>query len=278
MHRGVDEGPSAAPGTRGLGHHEAVNLLPTPEVTLSDADVADALERAVGIINPLLDVLYGTDPLGLKRRDTDLDDGPLDKVADGLSWALSVADVPGTRGWDNLDTAARIRWWVRRVGTLNTVVVASPGVFGALARGLPIQDLLGFVNQAIVLCAVARELGVTNLDTQVRMLAEVLCERDLSGVECGEHLQLEPLPRTPLGVAKALWQLAGLFDAIGDEIAKRPHPRKPLRYLAMLPGIGGAAAFFGERRALERAAEDACRWLEDHPHGVGEDSGPSPQS
>lgn len=244
-----------------------VSLLPTPEVTLSDTGVADALERAVGIINPLLDVLWGTDPLGLKRRDADSDDGPLDKVADGLSWALNAADVPGTRGWDDLDTDARIRWWVRRVGALNTVVVASPGVFGALARGLPIQDLLGFVNQAMVLCAVARELGVTNLDTQVRMLAEVLCERDLSDAERGEHPQSEPIPRTPVGVAKALWQLAGLFDAIGDELAKRPHPSRPLRYLAMLPGIGGAAAFLGERRALERAAEDACRWLEDHAGG-----------
>ncbi len=255
-----------------------MNLLPTPEVTLSDTDVADALERAVEIINPLLDVLWGTDPLGLKRRDADFEEGPLDKVADGLSWALNVADVPGTHGWDDLDTDARIQWWVRRVGALNTVVVAFPGVLGALARGLPIQDLLGFVNQAIVLCAVARELGVTDLDTQVRMLAEVLCERDLSGVERGERPPLESIPRTPIGVAKALWHLAGLFDAISDELAKRPHPRKPLRYLAMLPGIGGAAAFFGEWRALERAAEDASRWLENHPHGVGEAPGPSRQS
>jgi hypothetical protein len=42
------------------------------------------------------------------------------------------------------------------VGALDTVLVAFPGVFGVVADRLPIQDVLGFTNQAIVLCAVAR--------------------------------------------------------------------------------------------------------------------------
>lgn len=243
-----------------------VNLLPTPTVTIRDSDVEDTLGRAVRIINPLLDVLWGTDPLGLKQRDIDFAGGPLDTVADGVSWVLNAADVPGTPGWDDLDTDARIRWWVRRVGALNTVVVAFPGVLGAVARGLPIQDLLGFVNQAIVLCAVARELGVTDLDTQARMLAEVLCGRDLSE-DGGEHEPTEPISRTPVGIAKALWRLVGLFDAIGDEIAKRPQPSAPFRYLGMLPAVGAVVSYFGEGRALARAAKEARRWVESQPVG-----------
>ncbi len=257
--------PAGSLRIESVGHYGTVKLLPTPEVTIGDADVEDALQRAVRIINPLLDVLWGTDPLGLKRRTLDFGNGPLDKLADGVSWTLNAADVPGTPGWDNLDIDARIHWWVRRVGALNTVAVAFPGVLGVLGRVLPIQDLLGFVNQSIVLCAVARELGVTDPDSQARLLAEVLCQRDLSIIEPADDRPVEPIARTPLGIAKALWKLTGLFDAIGDELAKRPHPTTPFRYLGMLPGLGAIASYFGEECALARAAKDARRWVESHP-------------
>lgn len=242
-----------------------MNLLPTPEVTISDSDVEDALRRAVGIINPLLDVL-SSDPLRVKRRTPDFADGPLDKVADGLAWALNVADVPGTSAWDDLDVDARIHWWVRRVGALSTVAVAFPGVLGAVGRTLPVQDLLGFASQAIVLCAVARELGVTEPAGQVRLLAEVLCDRDFTDTDTDADADepAEPISRTPLGIAKALWRLVGLFDAIGDEVAKRPHPRGPFRYLGMLPGVGAFASYIGEGHALSRAARDARRWVDRH--------------
>ncbi len=157
-----------------------MSLLPIPEVTISDAAVDDALGRAVRVINPLLDVLWGTDPLGLKRRGPGPGDGPLDKVADGFGWVLNAADVPGTLAWDDMDVDARINWWVWRVGALNTVAVAFPGVLGAVGRRLPIQDLLGFASQALVLCAVARELGVSDHRSQVDMLAAVLCDRTVS--------------------------------------------------------------------------------------------------
>lgn len=240
--------------------------LQPPTVTITDAAVETTLGRAVRIINPLLDVLWGTDPLGLKRRRSDTDDGPLDKVADGFAWALNAADVPGTSAWDDMDADARIHWWVWRVGALNTVAVAFPGVLGAVGRRLPIQDLLGFVSQAIVLCAVARELGVSDYRPQVRMLAAVLCGRDLAGVGdgAGPDLPSVEISRTPLGIAKALWNLVGLFDAVSDELAKRPHPRAPFRYLGMLPGVGAIAAYFGEYGALVRAAKAGRHWVGRH--------------
>lgn len=236
-----------------------MKLLPTPDVTISDQAVVDVLRRAVGIINPLLDAL-GSDPLRVKRRAADFDEGPLDRVADGVTWALNAADVPGTLAWDDLDADARIRWWVRRVGALSTVAVAFPGVLGAVGRTLPIQDLLGFTSQAIVLCAVARELGVTDRDAQARMLAEVLCARDFSDTTPTGGPDEESQ-----GIIRSLWRLVGLFDAIGDEIGKRPHPSTPFRVLGMLPGVGAVASYLGEGCALSRAAGQARRWVERHP-------------
>ncbi|MDF2823633.1 MAG: hypothetical protein K0R68_1041, partial [Mycobacterium sp.] len=98
-----------------------MNLLPTPEATLRDDDVEDALARAVKIIGPLLDLLWGTDPLGLKRRPraADADTGPLEKVAGGIGWALNAADVPGTDAREDMDVDARISWWIWRVGAVN---------------------------------------------------------------------------------------------------------------------------------------------------------------
>lgn len=227
------------------------SLLPAPDVHITDAGVETALTAAVRIINPLLDVLWGTDPLDLKRSD------------DGIGRVLNAIDVPGTKSWDDMDTDARIDWWVRRVGAVNTVAVAFPGVLGVVGRTLPIQDLLGFVSQAAVLCAVARELGVTDQRTQVRMLSSVLCDRDLSVVvyRRPSDRRLAVIPDNPVGIVKALWNLVGLFDAISDELAKRPHPRAPFRYLGMLPAVGVLAAYFGEWGALSRAAKSGRRWL-----------------
>lgn len=230
-----------------------MKLLPTPDVTLGDAEVEDALERAVAVINPLLDVLWGTDPLGLKRQ----------KPPNVVSRVLNAADVPGTIAWDELSVDDRIDWWLWRVGALNTVAVAFPGVLGVVGRRLPIQDLLGFASQAVVLCAVARELGVTDQRRQARMLASVLCGRDLSVVvHEADGKPPVSIPFTARGIASALWKLVGVLDAVGDELAKRPHPRAPFRYVAMLPAVGVVAAYLGECGALSRAAKAGRRWVE----------------
>ncbi|CAN5486773.1 hypothetical protein BH10ACT9_BH10ACT9_15380 [soil metagenome] len=242
-----------------------MNLLPTPDVAINDADVADALDRAVRIINPLLTALWDTDPLGLKRRNVSAGDGPLDKAADAISWALNTADVPGTPAWDEMDLDARIDWWVHRVGALNTVAVAYPGVLGVLGDQLPLQDLLGFANQALVLCAVARESGVTDHGLQVRMLAAVLCHRELGADDLdGDGGPRREIPRTPMGIAKALWELMGLVNAVAAELAKRPHPRAVFRYLGMLPAVGAVVDYFGEWGALARAAKAGRHWITQH--------------
>ncbi len=241
----------------------------TPTAVIDDADVAGALTRAVHVINPLVDVLSRADPLGLKGRTRrpHSSNGSLGKALDAAAWVLDAADVPGTQAWAEKDLDGRIHWWVRRVGALNTVLVAAPGVFGAAADRLPVQDVLGFANQAIVLCAVARECGLVDYRLQVRLLGAVLCDRDLT--ESLDDAEVAPNPvvaeAESRSFGKSLWHLVGVLRAIGEELVKRPRPRRVYQYLGMLPAVGAVAEYFGEYGALLRAAKEGRRWIERLP-------------
>lgn len=235
---------------------------------MSDDEVAAILQRTVKLVDPLLDVLAEVDLLGLKKRSRNLadGDGPLDKAQDAVAWALNAVNVPGTQAWDGMTVEARVNWWVHRVGALNTVLVAYPGVLGALVDRLPIQDFLGFTSQAIMLCAVAREHGVDDVSYQVRLLAAVLCDRDLSQDGQLPEVVVPPSESEPPSVVPpALWRLAGLVRGVAEEIAKRPHPRRFYRVLGMLPAVGAIADYFGEYGALVRTAKAGQRWIGRHP-------------
>lgn len=242
-----------------------MGLSVMPNAHLSDADVADVLRRAVTVAGVILDLLAEADPLGLRRRTHDLRDsagsGCPGRVLDLAARVLDCADLPGTQSWDRKDRKARIHWWVRRVGALDTVLVAFPGVFGILAKRLPIQDVFGFANQTLVLCAVAREYGITDAPTQVRLLASVLCGREFDksfAATDPEEAWPELSDRSLVG---KLWHLAGILNAVGDELSKRPYPRTVFRYVGMLPWIGAVAAYLGEYGALVRAAAAGETWI-----------------
>lgn len=236
---------------------------------MEDRTVASALRKAVAIIDPVLTVLADRDPVGLKartfRRPTE-NDTALDKVLDALAKALNVTDFPGTEAWQKLSGDARSEWWVARIGALNTVAVAFPGVFGVLVNRLPLQDLLGFANQAMVLVAVARENGVTDRDAHVRMLAKVLCERDidLSAPAPTPVVTEEKTPdrdRGPFALLHAMWDVASVLRDVSGELAKRPRSRAVFRWISAIPLIGGVASYIGERGALSRAAKQGRQWV-----------------
>ena len=114
-------------------------LIPMPTAVIDDADVACALSRAVRVINPVVDLLSRADPFGLKGRSHRIgdSDGSVDKALDALAWVLNTADVPGTQAWADMTLDDRVNWWVRRVGAVDNVLVAFPGVLGAVADRLP---------------------------------------------------------------------------------------------------------------------------------------------
>lgn len=235
-----------------------------PHTTLTDDDVAGALRRAVDLINPILDLLSQTDPLQIKERTRHPGESQSTggRVLDAMAWLVNAADIPGTANWRAMDVDARVNWWVWRVGALDTLVVAFPGTLGIVADRLGIQDLLGFTSQAIVLCAVARELGVTDRHRQVELLGSILCDRQLSATPTDDApTAAAPSGWYPVALVKSVWHLAAVLGAISTELTKRPHPTRIFRYLGMLPGIGAVADYFGEYTALIRAAQQAQRLL-----------------
>ena len=254
---------------------------------MDDHTVASALDRAVAIIDPVLDVLAARDPLGLKartHRTPGEDDGVVDKVVGALASALNATDFPGTEAWEKLDAEARSEWWVARIGALNTVAVAFPGVFGVLVNRLPLQDLLGFANQAMVLVAVAREAGVTDRSAHVQLLGSVLCERDLDPsapvAEKERKEQKDGRGRGPFALLRAMWDVASVLRDVSSELAKRPHSRAVFRVISAIPVVGGVASYIGERGALSRAAKQGRRWVAEHkkkqmPGNADEPSSPA---
>ncbi|NIL81712.1 hypothetical protein [Rhodococcoides kroppenstedtii] len=245
---------------------------------LGDQRVAGVLRAAVRVIDPMLELLADRDPLGIKRRTftdagTGGSTGSVDTALNAVAKVFDAADTPGTKSWESMTVDQRVNWWVRRVGGISTVAVAFPGIFGVLARRLPLGDVLGFANQAIVLVAVAREYGIDDRDEQVRLLASVLCNRELpvgasvdapAPQEAAEEEQRgsQRLSRSPFALLSTLWSVTKILRAVTDELDKRPRSRTVYRWLGNLPVVGAVAGYFGERGALVRAAKSGRTWIE----------------
>ncbi|MYR06457.1 hypothetical protein GTV32_09090 [Gordonia sp. SID5947] len=242
--------------------------------TMSDAQVAGVLDRAVAGINPVLDTLAKRDPLGLKQHtfhDDRHQDSKVQRALHLLADALDVTDWPGTKGWSERSMNSRADWWMSRIGAVNNIAVAYPGLLGAWTRRLPLSSTLGFANQALVLVAIAREYGVTERSRQVELLAAVLCGRIIdrkdSGADTRPPLPTETVQRrhTLLG---AVWETAKVLRALTGEIERRPGAPGPLRLLAYIPIVGAPATYIGERFALAQATRQARKWIADHPGAI----------
>ncbi|MGF7121107.1 hypothetical protein [Rhodococcus sp. BE178] len=232
----------------------------------SDRTVAVLLDQAAWGISPVLDVLH-LDPLGIKARTFEppsaADRALAEKVLDAAAWVLDELTVPGTAAWERSSAADRADWWVTRLGALNTVAVAFPGVLGALVGRLPIQDLLGFANQALVLVAVAREYGVEDRARQVDLLAAVLCRRELDArpiLECSSRHEDAERDHAagwrPFAVVGSMWRTAHTVRGLLSEIERRPRGSGPYRVLGRLPVVGALAEYLGERGALAEVASE----------------------
>ena len=246
--------------------------LPLPPVkSLSDNDVARLLYPATGAIDLLLDAV-DSDPLGIKGRTFDgarkhsveSDEALVAKVIgtiDGsLVWAADATGLPGTAKWSDWTPDQRREWWIGRVGALTTVGVAYPGVFGALVNRLPIQTVLGFGHQAILLCAVARAYGIDDRYRQTDLLAEVLCGRTLSSrtLLTGETEDRERSAKND-ALVKQMWTGLEKSRAVLGELERRPSSKQPWRMLSGLPLIGAVASYIGETGALRRASDAVVR-------------------
>lgn len=259
---------------------------------IADSTIVSVLDRAVAGINPVLDTIALRDPLGLKGTTFGAPDGEagersrLRAVAGALQKAfgkvLDLVEVPGTRGWANLSIDKRASWWVSRIGALNTVAVAFPGIFGLWARRLPVTEVLGLANQAMVLVAVSRELGVTDRSAQVRMLSELLFGRpigvaaseapvlaaaDVNGSAPAALAEQDPEKRSR-SLLRTLWGTGQKLRSLDNELDHRELPNRFFRFVSNFPVIGAPATYIGERLALGRAAKQARNWIAAHPDAV----------
>ena len=252
---------------------------------ISDKAVVATLRPFVRASAPMLTALRESDPLGLARKllpgapaddeDGDLDRGFLRKLAE----RLETVKLPGTKRWADMTVDERTDWWVGRLGRFTALLAAVPGIGGALADRLPVQDALGAAGQGLLLCAIAIEHGVTDRAEQVRLLAAILFDRQVSSELAGARQEDEDAKTAELtkeldskekltvkAAARTLWRFGRALWAVTDELGKRPHGRFYHRALGMLPVVGMAGDYLGERSGLKRAAKAAGRWIAENQH------------
>ncbi|NIH87303.1 hypothetical protein [Amycolatopsis granulosa] len=196
---------------------------------------------------------------------------------------LASVRVPGSAAWEATDRAGHVDWWVNRLGRLTALVTAIPGLGGALADRLPVQDALGTAAQALLLTAIAEEYGVRDIGDKVRLVAWVLFGRDIDAALAagkhdeydpaeedaetaklaGEFSQMEHRPRriSLKSAGKTLWRMGRALMAITGELEKRPHGRFYHRAVGMLPVVGVVGDYLGERSGLKRVRRRADDWL-----------------
>ncbi|OLF14636.1 hypothetical protein [Actinophytocola xanthii] len=247
---------------------------------ISDERVAAVLRRFVRGCEPMVGRLRESDEpfdLDVGRDDAEIDHGLLDRA----KARLARVRWPGSASWARLSVEERSHWWVSRVGRVTALAASVTGLAGALGDRLPLQNILGSAGQGLLLCAIAAEHGVEDRATRVRLLAEVLFDRRLSHeVAVGEGDDAadaavvrdvtgdgEPVEEPKGGrpglkpAAKWLWRQGRMLLAIYDELEKRPHGRFYHQALGMLPVVGMAGDYLGERSALKRVARSAHRWI-----------------
>jgi hypothetical protein len=268
---------------------------------ITDKQVVSVLRPFVRATTPLLEALRESDPLGLVRRvvprhheltsgdaeDAEqlakVDRGLRDKLLDGLE----TVKVPGTDAWDRMSVEDRTDWWVNRVGRFTVLLASIPGLGGALADRLPIQDALASAGQGLLLSAIAAEHGYAEQADRVRLIAKVLFDRDIDPALAAGHgddltdeeedaataeLTSEMTESkakhgkiTMKAATRTLWHFGRTLFALGDELDKRPQGRFYHKAMGMLPVVGMAGDYFGERSALKRAAKKARKWLATQP-------------
>lgn len=252
---------------------------------ITDERAAAVLRLFVRSCGPMLARLRDTDEPGGEPVDLEVgeDDHEVDRgLLDKIRTQVHKVRWPGSDSWARLTVEERSDWWVSRVGRLTSLAASVTGLAGALGDRLPLQDMLGSAGQGLLLCAIASEHGIDDRGTRVRLLASVLFERDIDPVVAagkgddaadeavlGELTDEKPADAVPakgkrFGVkvaAKWLWRQGRLLMAISGELEKRPHGRFYHQALGMLPVVGMAGDYLGERSALKRAAKAADKWI-----------------
>jgi hypothetical protein len=182
-----------------------------------------------------------------------------------LSGLAGLTPIPLVNAYPRRDGDGRTDWWVAPIGSVSTIAVAWPGALGPLVRWVPIQPLLGFANQTLLVVGISGEHGVTGFDEQVDLAARVLVRRHIVSRELiGDRPRLSVLvPVTAearaarsgvraavatVGRVRHAWRAANLV------VAARPVPPQVFGVLGRLPFVGAVASYVGELSTLGAVA------------------------
>lgn len=268
--------------------------------TVTDAQIVQVLRPFVHGTTPILGALRESNPFGLRQHVPNTSSGGAAGdtrrgVLAGarnrtLDW-VAARKLPGTRAWAGMDIGTRTTWWVNRVGRFTAFLAAVPGIGGVLADRLPVQDALGAAGQGLLLCALAGEHGIRDEDTQIRLLASVMFDRNVDTTlgpralgPRAERPRATPGPDqpsaeltaelgesqrrhgrfTPQAIARTVWRMGRLLRGLGDELGKRPQGRWYHKLIGLLPLVGMAGDYLGERAALRRVARAGRHWIARH--------------
>ncbi|WP_410607919.1 hypothetical protein [Amycolatopsis sp. lyj-109] len=225
---------------------------------------------------PVLDSLRDADPFGLPDL-AGADSGLKAKLVNGVT----SVKVPGTDAWTRMTGYDRSSWWMNRVGRFTALLTALPGLGGALAGRVPVQDTVGAASQGLLLCAIAGEYGVTDVGTRVRLIASVLFGREIppalaAGQAEGEAAATARLTEdltasarkngkaTVNAAAGTVWRLGRSLRELTEELEKRPRGRLLQRAVGKVPVVGVAGNYLSERSGLREVWQRAHGWLTGH--------------
>lgn len=157
-----------------------------------DVGLRYVLRGAVGGATSLLDALSRAggslaDDAGAERSGTA-------RVVTIVRRRLEAVGVPGAQGWTDKPLDERCRWWADRIAELIGGPVAVPRLLGPVNERVPVAAVLDTAGRALVVCAVAREIGGLDRDDQVDLLAGVLLGRVLPPADSSSPGQPEQLP------------------------------------------------------------------------------------
>ncbi|MBA8822927.1 hypothetical protein FHX42_000256 [Saccharopolyspora lacisalsi] len=247
---------------------------------VTDERIAGLLRPFVRASAPVLRTLRESDPLLLRRGRESTEPAEPGRLG-GVRRRLDSVRLPGSSAWDAMTVGQRCDWWVERVGRLLAAVAGLPRFGGVITSRLPLRNALGTVGQVLVLSAIAAEHGVTDRTVQVRMIARVLFDRDLSdalasGAGSAERDEARTadltgdLERSNRGrtkskaVVRTVWRMARALWEIDSELDKRPQGRFYHEAIGSVPVVGVVGGYLGERSGLRRVARHGERWIRRH--------------
>lgn len=272
---------------------------------LTDERVAAVLRPFVRAAAPVLAALRESDPLRLRKlrtagtqpsEDVDVSDVAAEDGAGGaandespepvktstmrrIRGQLDAMWLPGSSAWQRMTVEQRCDWWVRRVGTFLALLAGLPNFGGVITSRLPLRNALGTAGQGLVLAAIAAEHGIDDRAAQVKLIAEVVFDRELSDelasgrgerarrlddertAELTEGLDAKTGRGPARAVARTVWRMARALWEIDAELDKRPQGRLHHEAISSLPVVGVVGGYLGERAALRRAARQGRRWI-----------------